>query len=106
MHTTCRILFRPFAPHSVEGRFAFLAFPKRVLDSAQSCVRTILCMTQPGELTKREAADMLGVTPSTVQRMIDRGTLRPSRTIETNGRRVLHLFRLREIERLVKERAA
>jgi len=64
---------------------------------------TILCMAQ---ITKREAADMLSVTPSAVQRMIDRGELRPVKTLTSNGRVVLYMFNARDVERLASRRAA
>jgi predicted transcriptional regulator len=67
-------------------------------------IGTILCMAQ---LTKREAADVLGVTPSAVQRMMDRGELRPSNTLTaTTGRVIMHTFRRSDVERLAARRAA
>ena len=62
----------------------------------------ILCMAQ---VTKREAAEILGVTPSAVQRMIDRGQLSPVKTHESNGRVVLYLFDDRAVWRLAQKRA-
>ena len=67
---------------------------------------TILCMTQRDLITKREAADILGVTPSTVHRMMDRGELLAAESITTNGATVLHRFRLADVERLADRRAA
>lgn len=67
----------------------------------------ILCMARrPEPITKREAADLLGVTPSAVQRMIDRGDLKPSKVIESNGRVAMYLFRRSDVERIASRRAA
>ncbi len=63
------------------------------------------CMTS--KITKREAAEMLGVTPSAVHRMIDRGELVPAETImSVTGRAILHTFRRRDVERLTRKREA
>lgn len=67
---------------------------------------TMLCVPRATVITKREAADLLGVTPSAVQRMMERGDLRVTETVHTNGRPVLHLFRLSDVERLCAKRAA
>lgn len=66
----------------------------------------MLCVPRSAVITKREAADLLGVTPSAVQRMMERGVLRVAETVNTNGRPVLHLFRLTDVERLATKRAA
>jgi len=58
------------------------------------------------QITKREAADVLGVTPSAVQRMVARGELRPSKTVESNGRVVLYMFADRDVLRLRDRRVA
>jgi len=58
------------------------------------------------QITKREAADVLGVTPSAVQRMVDRGELRPAKAVESNGRVVLYMFADRDVLRLRDRRAA
>ena len=58
-------------------------------------------------LTKREAADILGVSPSAVQRMMDRGELRPAATITApSGVVIMHTFRRSDVDRLAKRRAA
>ena len=58
------------------------------------------------QITKREAADVLGVTPSAVQRMVARGELRPTKAVESNGRVVLYMFTDRDVLRLRDRRAA
>lgn len=63
-----------------------------------------MCMAQ---VTKREAADILGVTPSTVQRMIDAGKLTPAKSYKSaGGKVVMHMLRLSEVNRLAERRAA
>lgn len=57
-------------------------------------------------LTKREAADLLGVTPSAVHRMMDRGELQPVQTVDSCGRVVLYLFSKSDVERIAAKRAA
>lgn len=57
-------------------------------------------------ITKREAADMLGVSPSAVQRMMDRNDLRPRSTIRSGSRVVAHLFSAADVRRLAERRAA
>ena len=66
----------------------------------------MLCVPRAILITKREAADVLGVTPSAVQRMMDRGDIAVADTVTTNGRPVLHRFRLSDVERLADRRAA
>jgi predicted DNA-binding transcriptional regulator AlpA len=64
-------------------------------------------MTSKGNLiTKREAADLLGVTPSSVHRMMDRGELTAAESVKTNNKTVLHRFRRSDVERLATRRAA
>ena len=66
---------------------------------------TILCMAQPQLVTKREAAEILGVHPSTVNRMIpDR--LKVASTVYGPKRAAMHLFRRTDVERLAMRRAA
>jgi len=63
-------------------------------------------MTKPLTLvTKREAAEILGVHPSTVNRMIpDR--LKVASTVHGPKRAAMHLFRRADVERLASQRAA
>jgi len=56
-------------------------------------------------ISKKEAADLLGVHPSTVQRMIDRGELFP-KSIWSGDRVVAYLFHRVEVQRLAERRAA
>ena len=56
-------------------------------------------------ITKREAADILGVTPSSVQRMIPKH-LSPKDTVRCGDKVVAHLFSRADVERLAKRRAA
>ena len=59
------------------------------------------------QITKREAADLLGVTPSSVHRMMDRGELVPTSMFTTpDGRVIMHMFRRSDVERLAARRAA
>lgn len=65
----------------------------------------MLCMRST--ITKREAADILGVTPSAVHRMMDRGELVPAETVLSGtGRAIIHTFRRRDVERLARKRIA
>lgn len=56
-------------------------------------------------ITKRQAADILDVTPSAVQRMIDRGELR-SIPVTDGERIILHRLRLADVEKLRDRRVA
>lgn len=68
---------------------------------------TVLCVpTRQTLITKREAADLLGVTPSSVHRMMDRGELIAAESVRTNNKTVLHRFRRSDVERLAVRRAA
>lgn len=69
------------------------------------CSGTVLCVPT-NLITKREAADLLGVTPSSVHRMMDRGELIAAESVKTNNRTVLHRFRRSDVERLATRRAA
>lgn len=66
----------------------------------------MLCMARAKLITKREAAEIIGVSPSAVQRMMDRHEIRPHSTVSSNGRAVAHLFSLAEVERVADRRAA
>lgn len=57
-------------------------------------------------ITKREAADLLGCDPSTVNRLVSDGHLKPSQTIKNGNRVVLYMFSRRAVERLATKRAA
>jgi len=59
----------------------------------------------PDLIDKREAADILGVHLSTVNRMVSRGELTPSQSIGGDVRIAMHLFRRRDVERLAAKRA-
>ena len=56
-------------------------------------------------VTKREAAEILAVHPSTVQRMVSDGVLRPHRTIDGPSRISQYLFRRVDVERIARQRA-
>ena len=58
------------------------------------------------QITKREAAVLLGVHMSSVHRMMDRGELTPVRTVASNGRVAIHLFNRSDVIRLRDRRAA
>jgi hypothetical protein len=62
-------------------------------------------MTQPALVTKREAAEILGVHPSTVNRMIP-AQLRPAAQLDGPSRVAMYLFRRADVERLALKRAA
>lgn len=63
-------------------------------------------MTSSDLVTKREAAEMLGMTPSAVNKMVLAGKLRPSRAIPGRKRSTaMYLFRRADVERLVARRA-
>lgn len=66
----------------------------------------MLCVPRAILITKREAADLLGVTPSAVQRMMDRGELRAFDTVKVDGRPILHRFSLADVKRLQGTRGA
>jgi DNA-binding transcriptional MerR regulator len=53
-------------------------------------------------LSTADASRLLGVTPATVRLMARRGTLGPAATTESG----IRLFDRRDVERLVKSRAA
>jgi hypothetical protein len=57
-------------------------------------------------ITKREAAEILGVDPSSVHRMIDRRELVPADSIMAGDKVVAHLFRESDVRRLAKARTA
>ena len=64
-------------------------------------------MTSSDLLTKREAAELLGVAPSTVNRMVQNGRITPARTIPGDRRPVhMYLFNRSAVERLARKRAA
>jgi DNA-directed RNA polymerase specialized sigma24 family protein len=50
-------------------------------------------------LTRIEAADALNISPATIDRLVKRGLLRPSRALRTP------LFPIAEIERFLRETA-
>ena len=60
----------------------------------------------PKIVTKREAAEILGVDVSTVQKMISDGILVPYQTFDGPRRASLHLFRFSDVERIRRARAA
>jgi excisionase family DNA binding protein len=62
-------------------------------------------MPNPALLTTKEAADILGVHPSTVNRMIPKH-LKPWSTVDGPQRAAMHLFRRSDVERLAARRAA
>lgn len=57
-------------------------------------------------VTTKEAADILGVVPSTVNRMVTSGRLTPSSRVDGPTRIAMHLFRRSDVERLARKRAA
>ena len=63
-------------------------------------------MPTTARITKREAADILGCDPSTVNRMVTAGDLKPCQTIEHAGRVTMYLFRRTDVQRLATKRAA
>ena len=74
------------------------------LTHAQACTK--LCVVpNPSTVTKREAADILGVNPSTVQRMIDNGRLEAT-SIGDSTRPAMYLIRRSHVERLARQRKA
>ena len=66
----------------------------------------VLCVPPSPLITKREAADILGVTPSSVHRMIDRRELVPADQIMAGDKIVAYLFRESDVRRLAKARTA
>ena len=62
-------------------------------------------MPSPSTVTKREAADILGVHPSTVHRMIDNGRLEATR-IGDGARPAMYLIRRSHVDRLARQRRA
>jgi hypothetical protein len=66
----------------------------------------MLCVPRAKLITKREAAEMLGVSPSAVQRMMDRREINVHSTVSSNGKAVAHLFSVAEVERVADRRAA
>ena len=64
-------------------------------------------MPSPELMTKREVAELLGLNPKTVNRMVQSGELKPARTIAGTRRPVaMYLFSRTAVERLAKKRAA
>lgn len=57
-------------------------------------------------ITKREAADILGVDPSSVHRMIDRRELVPADSIMAGDKVVAYLFNESDVRELAKKRIA
>jgi excisionase family DNA binding protein len=55
-------------------------------------------------VTKREAAEMLGVHPSTVQRMIP-DELQPAVEFDGPSRVAMYMFKRADVERLAAKRA-
>lgn len=57
-------------------------------------------------MTKREVAELLGLNPSTVNRMVRKGALKPARTVDGPQRVAMYLFRRSDVERLADRRGA
>lgn len=57
-------------------------------------------------ITKREAADLLEVDLSTVNRMVTKGHLRPAKVISGPKRAAMYLFHRADVQRLKRERKA
>ena len=55
-------------------------------------------------ITKREAAQILGVRPSTVQRLMDRGELAPIDFIKAGDKVIVWLFDESDVHELAKTR--
>ena len=69
--------------------------------------RRVIVLCVPSSLiTKREAADILGVTASSVHRMIDRRELVPAESIMAGDKVVAHLFNESDVRELSTKRAA
>lgn len=64
-----------------------------------------LChMTSPDLMTKREAAEVLGLNLSTVNKLVRSGKLKPARTVDGPRRVALYLFRRADVERFAATR--
>lgn len=57
-------------------------------------------------ITKREAAAILSVDPSTVHRLMQRGELQSVSNVVSDSRTIMHMFRRSDVEQLAKKRAA
>ena len=57
-------------------------------------------------ITKKKAAELLGVVPSTVQRMIERGELTPAYVGRSGDHVVVYMFAERDVIALAERRAA
>jgi excisionase family DNA binding protein len=62
-------------------------------------------MAERETVTKRKAADILGVHPSTVQRMIESGRLEATR-IGGNDRTAMYVIYRSHVDRLARQRKA
>lgn len=62
-------------------------------------------MTKPTLVSTREAAEVIGVHPRTVLRMVDRGAMYPFAHID-RGRRGTFVFTPDEVERVREQREA
>ena len=64
-----------------------------------------ICRMPSDLVSKRDAADILGVHLSTVNRMVSDGRLTPAQQIGGAHRVAMYLFRRRDVERLAAKRA-
>lgn len=62
-------------------------------------------MPSPDLLTTRQVADRLGVVPSTVSRMVQRGILKPARKVDGPTKVAWFEFRRADVERLAAARS-
>jgi excisionase family DNA binding protein len=69
------------------------------------CIAHILSVMPTNLVTKREAAELLGVHPSTVQRMIPHD-LKPAVEFDGPQRKAMYMFKRSDVERLAAKRAA
>jgi hypothetical protein len=69
------------------------------------CALYIMPRMSSNLVTKREAAEILGVHPSTVQRMIPQA-LKPAVEFDGPQRTAMYMFKRSDVERLAAKRAA
>ena len=98
-----------FQRHAHERRVATRLpprWPRRTLHRHRSLPSGWGAVVSGQLITKREAADILGVTPSSVHRMIDRQELVPADSIMAGDKVVAYLFNLDDVKQLAKTRIA